>query len=103
MGLLIQPIVGATSDKTWNKFDLRNPYIMIGAIFATIWMLLMSNAPLFFSIITPMLLGAMMLAVMNASFNIAFQPFRALMSVITLSNTQKVYPASKKMIWSLKL
>ncbi len=78
MGLLIQPIVGAASDKTWNKFGRRNPYILIGAISATVGMLLMPNAPLFVSIITPIFFGAMMLAVMDASFNIAFQPFRAL-------------------------
>ncbi len=80
MGLLIQPIVGAASDKTWNRFGRRNPYILIGAISATIGMLLMPNAPLFVSVITPIIFGAMMLAVMDASFNIAFQPFRALVS-----------------------
>ena len=57
MGLLIQPIVGAASDKTWNKFGRRNPYILIGAISATFGMLLMPNAPLFISIITPMIFG----------------------------------------------
>ncbi|MFQ3193237.1 MAG: maltose/moltooligosaccharide transporter [Colwellia sp.] len=86
MGLLIQPIVGAASDKTWNKFGRRNPYILIGAISATVGMLLMPNAPLFVSIITPMIFGAMMLAVMDASFNIAFQPFRALVSDMVPDN-----------------
>jgi maltose/moltooligosaccharide transporter len=80
MGLLIQPLVGSASDRTWNRFGRRNPYILIGAISATVGMLLMPNAPLFTAIITPMLFGAMMLAVMDASFNIAFQPFRALVS-----------------------
>ncbi|SFD60877.1 MFS transporter [Pseudoalteromonas denitrificans] len=80
MGLLIQPLVGAASDRTWNRFGRRNPYILLGAICATLGMLLMPNAPLFVAFITPMLFGAMMLAVMDASFNIAFQPFRALVS-----------------------
>jgi len=80
MGLLIQPLVGSASDRTWNRFGRRNPYILIGAISATVGMLLMPNAPLFVAFITPMLFGAMMLAVMDASFNIAFQPFRALVS-----------------------
>lgn len=80
MGLLIQPIVGSASDRTWNRFGRRNPYILIGAIAATIGMLLMPNAPMFVAFITPMIFGAVMLAVMDASFNIAFQPFRALVS-----------------------
>jgi maltose/moltooligosaccharide transporter len=86
MGLLIQPLVGAASDKTWNKFGRRNPYILIGAISATVGMLLMPNAPLFVSIVTPIIFGAMMLAVMDASFNIAFQPFRALVSDMVPDN-----------------
>lgn len=80
MGLSIEPLVGSASDCTWNRFGRRNPYILIGAISATVGMLLMPNAPLFVAFITPMLFGAMMLAVMDASFNIAFQPFRALVS-----------------------
>ncbi|MBA6365770.1 MFS transporter, partial [Colwellia sp. BRX8-8] len=86
MGLLIQPLVGAASDRTWNKFGRRNPYILIGAICATVGVLLMPNAPLFVSVITPMIFGAMMLAVMDASFNIAFQPFRALVSDMVPDN-----------------
>ncbi len=80
MGLLIQPIVGSASDKTWNRLGRRNPYILIGAISATLGMLLMPNAPYFVSFMMPMFFGAMMLAVMDASFNIAFQPFRALVA-----------------------
>ena len=80
MGLLIQPIVGSASDRTWNRFGRRNPYILLGAVCATVGMLLMPNAPSFVLFMSPMLFGAMMLALMDASFNIAFQPFRALVS-----------------------
>ncbi len=80
MGLIIQPLVGSASDRTWNKFGRRNPYILIGAICATVGMLLMPNAPMFVSFVTPMFFGVMMLALMDASFNMAFQPFRALVS-----------------------
>lgn len=80
MGLLIQPIVGSASDRTWNRLGRRNPYILGGAIAATIGMLLMPNAPLFVAIMSPMIFGAVMLALMDASFNVAFQPFRALVS-----------------------
>ena len=80
MGLLIQPIVGSASDRTWNRFGRRNPYILAGAVAAAIGMLLMPNAPLFVAFMAPMLFGAMMLALMDASFNVAFQPFRSLVS-----------------------
>ncbi len=80
MGLLIQPIVGAASDKTWTKLGRRKPYILAGAVAAALGMILMPNAPLFITFITPIMFGAIMLALMDASFNVAFQPFRALVS-----------------------
>lgn len=80
MGLLIQPIVGAASDRTWNKLGRRNPYILAGACVAAVGMLLMPNAPLFVAFMAPMIFGALMLALMDASFNVAFQPFRSLVS-----------------------
>jgi maltose/moltooligosaccharide transporter len=86
MGLLIQPIVGAASDRTWNKFGRRIPYLVVGAVTATLAMILMPNAPIFVAIIPPMLFGAMMLAIMDASFNVAFQPFRALVSDMVPDN-----------------
>jgi maltose/moltooligosaccharide transporter len=80
MGLIIQPIVGAASDRTWGRLGRRRPYLLAGALAAFVGMLLMPNAPLFVAIIPPMVFGAMMLALMDASFNVAFQPFRALVS-----------------------
>ncbi|MCO4797690.1 MAG: MFS transporter [Colwelliaceae bacterium] len=80
MGLLIQPIVGSASDRTWNRFGRRGPYILLGGAAAAIGMLLMPNSATLASFITPLFFGAMMLAVMDASFNVAFQPFRALVS-----------------------
>ncbi len=80
MGLIVQPIVGAASDRTWNRLGRRKPYILFGAIAAAIGMLLMPNAPLFVSVMAPMLFGAMMLALMDASFNVSFQPFRSLVA-----------------------
>jgi maltose/moltooligosaccharide transporter len=80
MGLLIQPIVGAASDKTWSRLGRRNPYILAGGFSAAIGMLLMPNSATLTSFITPLFFGAMMLALMDASFNLAFQPFRALVS-----------------------
>ncbi|AXR06499.1 MFS transporter [Salinimonas sediminis] len=80
MGLLIQPLVGAASDRTWNRLGRRRPFILVGAIAAAIGMLLMPNAPLFVTFMAPMIFGAVMLALMDASFNVCFQPFRSLVS-----------------------
>jgi maltose/moltooligosaccharide transporter len=80
MGLIIQPLVGAASDNTWNRLGRRSPYILAGGIAAAIGMLLMPNSATLASFITPLFFGAMMLALMDASFNLAFQPFRALVS-----------------------
>jgi maltose/moltooligosaccharide transporter len=80
MGLLIQPIVGAASDRTWNGLGRRRPYILGGAIAAAIGMLLMPNASLFVAFIAPMLFGGLMLALMDGAFNVTMQPFRALVA-----------------------
>ncbi len=80
MGLLVQPIVGAASDRTWNRLGRRRPFILGGAILAAIGMFLMPNAPLFVAFMAPMIFGALMLALMDASFNVCFQPFRSLVS-----------------------
>ncbi|MBT1450332.1 MFS transporter [Glaciecola sp. XM2] len=80
MGLIVQPFVGAASDRTWNKMGRRTPFIFAGAIAAAIGMVLMPNAPLFVAFMAPMIFGVFMLAIMDASFNVCFQPFRALVS-----------------------
>ena len=80
MGLLVQPIVGAASDKTWNRFGRRRPFILGGAIVAALGMLLMPNASLFVAILAPMIFGGMMLALMDGAFNVTMQPFRALVA-----------------------
>ncbi|MBB3167303.1 MFS transporter [Simiduia aestuariiviva] len=80
MGLLVQPIVGAASDRTWNRFGRRRPYILGGAFAAAIGMLLMPNAPLFVAFMAPMIFGGMMLALMDGAFNVTMQPFRALVA-----------------------
>ena len=80
MGLIIQPVVGSASDRTWNRLGRRRPYILAGAFAAGLGMFLMPNAPLVVTIMAPMLFGALMLALMDASFNVCFQPFRSLVS-----------------------
>tara|TARA_R110001583_G_scaffold40798_4_gene130233 strand:+ start:14498 stop:16000 length:1503 start_codon:yes stop_codon:yes gene_type:complete len=90
MGLLIQPIVGSASDRTWNRLGRRNPYILAGGFAAAIGMLLMPNSATLASFITPLFFGAMMLALMDASFNLAFQPFRALVSDMVPSEQRNI-------------
>ncbi len=82
MGLLVQPIVGAASDKTWNRFGRRSPYILAGAIISVIAMFFMPNAPFIIKAggAAALIFGAVMLALMDGSFNVTFQPFRALVS-----------------------
>lgn len=90
MGLVVQPLVGAASDRTWNRFGRRRPFILGGAIAAALGMLLMPNAPLFVSLIAPMIFGGLMLALMDGAFNVSMQPFRSLVSDM-LPNQQRTF------------
>ena len=80
MGLIIQPIVGGASDKTWNRLGRRLPFILGGAIVSVSAMILMPNSAVVASLMPPIIFGAMMLALMDGSFNVTFQPFRALVA-----------------------
>jgi maltose/moltooligosaccharide transporter len=79
-GLIVQPIIGGASDGTWNFLGRRGPFILGGAIFAALGMVLMPNAPLFIKFVTPMLFGGVMFALMDGAFNVTMQPFRALVA-----------------------
>ncbi len=90
MGLIVQPLVGAASDKTWNRLGRRSPYILVGAIVSMLAMFFMPNAP---SVVTSggvaaLAFGVAMLALMDGSFNVTFQPFRALVADMTPDNQQ---------------
>ena len=78
MGLIVQPIIGHYSDKTWGRFGRRKPYFLIGAILASIGLILMPQADLFIAFLPALWVGAGFLMIMDASFNIAMEPFRAL-------------------------
>jgi maltose/moltooligosaccharide transporter len=79
-GLIVQPIIGGASDHTWNWLGRRGPFILGGAIFATLGMVLMPNAPLFVKFVAPMVFGGIMFALMDGAFNVTMQPFRALVA-----------------------
>lgn len=69
-GLLVQPIIGFMSDRTWNRFGRRRPYFFVGAILTTLSLFLMPNSSVLW-------FAAIMLWVLDASINISMEPFRA--------------------------
>ena len=73
-GLIVQPIVGHLSDKTWNSFGRRRPYFVTGALLAAIALFLMPLAPTFAA---PLIFAATLLWILDASLNISMEPFRA--------------------------
>jgi maltose/moltooligosaccharide transporter len=79
-GMIVQPIVGYYSDRTWNRFGRRRPYFLIGALLTSAALILMPNAPHLATFISPMLIGGGMLMIMDASINISMEPFRALVA-----------------------
>jgi len=78
MGLIVQPIIGYYSDKTWGRFGRRKPYFLVGALLASIGLVLMPQADIFIAFLPALWVGAGFLMIMDASFNIAMEPFRAL-------------------------
>ena len=77
MGLIVQPIIGHYSDNTWSKFGRRKPYFLLGAMLASIGLILMPQAGAFTAILPALWMGAGFLMIMDASFNIAMEPMRA--------------------------
>jgi len=77
-GLFVQPIIGLSSDKTWTRLGRRIPFIFFGAIVSALAMFFMPNAEYFTYLLPPLVFGAVMLLLMDTSFNVTMQPFRAL-------------------------
>ncbi len=77
-GLIVQPIIGLSSDKAWTRLGRRIPFILGGSIFAALSMFLMPNSGSFSSLMPILAFGAIMLLFMDTSFNVTMQPFRAL-------------------------
>ena len=79
MGILVQPIVGSLSDKTWTRFGRRIPYLFIGATVAVLVMCLLPNAgSLGLAVSAAMIFGLIALMFLDTSINMAMQPFKML-------------------------
>ena len=78
-GLIVQPIIGYLSDRTWGKLGRRRPYFLVGAILASLGLIIMPNSPALW-------VAAGMLWMMDASINISMEPFRALVADILPSD-----------------
>ncbi len=69
-GLLVQPIIGSMSDRTWTRLGRRRPYFLVGAILSSLALWFMPDAPIVF-------VAATMLWILDASINVSMEPFRA--------------------------
>jgi maltose/moltooligosaccharide transporter len=79
-GMIVQPLIGHYSDRTWTSLGRRRPYFLAGAILASIALVLMPNAGLLVNLLPPLYAGAGILMIMDASFNVSMEPFRALVA-----------------------
>lgn len=69
-GLIIQPIIGHMSDNTWGRLGRRRPFFLVGAILASLALIVMPNSPILW-------VAAGMLWILDASINVSMEPFRA--------------------------
>lgn len=80
-GLIVQPIIGYFSDRTWTKLGRRKPYFLLGALLASVALFIMPNSPVLW-------FAAGMLWILDASINISMEPFRAFVGDV-LSEKQR--------------
>ncbi|HKQ53907.1 MAG TPA: MFS transporter [Pyrinomonadaceae bacterium] len=69
-GLLVQPVIGSMSDRTWNRLGRRRPYFLVGAILASVALFFMPDSPVLW-------MAAGLLWILDASINVSMEPFRA--------------------------
>ena len=89
MGIIVQPIIGSLSDRTWTRFGRRIPYLFVGALVAVLVMCLLPNAGSFgMSVATAMVFGLVSLMFLDTSINVAMQPFKMMVGDM-VNETQK--------------
>lgn len=80
VGMIVQPIIGHYSDKTWNRVGRRKPYFLVGALLSSIALIFLPNSGYFTMLLPALWIGAGIVMIMDASFNVAMEPFRALVA-----------------------
>ncbi|PWT99807.1 MAG: MFS transporter [Bacteroidetes bacterium] len=80
VGMIVQPLIGHYSDRTWNRLGRRKPYFLTGALLSSAALVFLPNSGSLAGLIPALWIGAGMVMVMDASFNIAMEPFRALVA-----------------------
>ena len=99
MGMIIQPLVGKYSDRTWCRFGRRKPYLYVGALVATIVMLFLPNAgSLSMSFGLAMAFAISMLMLLDTSINMAMQPFKMMVGDM-VNEQQKTKAYSIQSFW----
>ncbi|GIZ14166.1 MFS transporter [Capnocytophaga catalasegens] len=91
LGLIVQPIVGVASDRTWTRFGRRIPYLFIGAIVSVIVMALLPNAGSFnLSVANAMIFGLIALIILDTAVNMAMQPFKMMVGDMVNEKQKKL-------------
>src|ERR1700744_2194478 len=80
VGMIVQPLSGHYSERTWNRLGRRKPYFLTGAILSSAALVLLPNSGGLAGVIPALYVGAGFVMVMDASFNVAMEPFRALVA-----------------------
>ena len=78
--MIVQPLIGHYSDRTWNRVGRRKPYFLAGALLSSAALIFLPNSGSMSSMIPALWIGAGMVMIMDASFNVAMEPFRALVA-----------------------
>src|SRR5215469_11291774 len=80
VGMIVQPLIGHYSDRTWNRLGRRKPYFLTGALLSALALILLPNSGAMKGFIPALWIGAGFVMIMDASFNVAMEPFRALVA-----------------------
>lgn len=80
VGMIVQPLIGHYSDNTWTKMGRRKPFFLVGAILSSIALVFLPNSGALTTVLPALWMGAGMVMLMDASFNVSMEPFRALVA-----------------------